>query len=88
MSELKTAGEMAKILRVSERTFRKYINAYNLPFIKIGASKRFYEQKVLRCLETHGVEMSVPEAKPVKRKLGLNVNKDRQKYLEILGLAG
>jgi excisionase family DNA binding protein len=83
--QLKTINEMAQVFKVSVRTFRTYINEYNLPFYEMGRQKLFDEREVLQKLKTHGAKMESPDVKP-KKKSAITYNKDTQKYRELLGL--
>lgn len=79
MSDRLSLDEMAERLRISPRTFRRYIPKLNIPFIRIGRTMVFDPAKVelyLECTET--------EVKPVKRAVTRFpvVNK----YAERLGL--
>lgn len=79
MSELKTINEMAKLFKVSARTFRTYVNEYNLPFYEMGRQKMFDEREVLAKLKTFGVKQDSPIAKPKKKSSGLGIVTDKEK---------
>jgi excisionase family DNA binding protein len=83
---LKTVNEMSQILRVSPKTFRNMVDIYNLPFTRVGArGKRFDEKRVMQKLETFGYKDELPAVKPKKTSVRA-FNKDTQKYRELLGL--
>lgn len=58
--EFLTIDEMAKVLRVSVKTFRKVVKEKSVPFIRVGKQMRFDEEKVLECLTTVEKPLEVP----------------------------
>lgn len=84
--KLLTTQEMADILRVSAKTFLKAVKSKNVPFVEIMGTKRFDEEKVLKTLETVGVEPETVERPKAKKKLTANVHPDRQRFREMIGL--
>lgn len=44
--------EMARELRISTRTFRRYLSEYKIPFYQVGRTKLFKPAEVEACLRT------------------------------------
>ena len=76
--------EMAKIMRVFDRTFRDYIVEYRMPNIENRRHKRFELEKVLRHLETQGQRIEPPANQ--KSKITVEVKKPNNKYRKVLRL--
>ncbi len=74
MSEKLTLSETAAHYKVSERTFKKYIKLYKLPFVLFGRTKRFELLKVEAKLQSLALEteagnkVELARAKPAKHK--------------------
>ncbi len=73
---------MSKTLRVSVKTFRKYVKDFELPFYGSTRDMRFVESEVLDALRQTG--------KTVENETSLTVKPPhlatRNKYTELLGL--
>lgn len=82
--ELLTAEEMAKILRVSARTFRSCIDEYEIPYVQIGKRKRFESEKVLAKLETRGQRLEITPN--FKSRIKPEISKKNDKYRKLLNL--
>lgn len=75
---------MAEILRVNEKTFRKAVKEQNLPFHRIGNSKRFNPEKVLARIEAVEASQKV-EKKASKKRYDLHEG-DYSEFYDVLGL--
>lgn len=84
MSELVTTKEMAQILGVNEKTFRKAIKEQNLPFHRIGNSRRFNPAKVLARTEMYEASVKT-ETRKLKSKPG-EPSADKARFAEMLEL--
>lgn len=85
MKELLTIKEMARLLKVSDKTFRSYINKYELPYYGARSAARFDPEKVLRKMENHGVEPITIQHKS-KLKSQVTITKENRRFAEELGL--
>jgi excisionase family DNA binding protein len=72
MDELMTLKEMAEKLKFCDKTFSKYVKEYQIPFVKLGRSKRFDPKQVKKFLAEKQIAESVPEA-PLKKAVKSNV---------------
>lgn len=81
-----TLSEMAARLQITPKTFNKYVELYQIPFLGLGRNKRFDPEKVEKHLEKVEVKIDLPELKLSKKKIDIGVNPQREYYLRRLGL--
>jgi excisionase family DNA binding protein len=84
MNELVSIKEMAAMLHISEKTFRRAIKEQNLPFYRIGNTKRFNPSKVLARIEAVE-EVSESPKRKVNKQFPHQKN-DYAEYYELLEL--
>jgi excisionase family DNA binding protein len=85
MSKPLTLEEMAKELRRTAKTFRKYVSEYDIPHIRLGRDFLFDRDKVIAYLENR----SAAEVKPkshAKLKTKPADHSDRGRFADALGL--
>lgn len=80
--KLKTASEMAAMLRCSVKTFNRRVHAHGVPFYDAG-QRMFNPDKVLPMLEQ--IEVGKRE-KPTAKGRGRGLNLERNKYKTMLGI--
>ena len=85
-TKLLTTKEMADILRVSTKMFRKYVREYELTYYGSSRCMRFKESEVLEKLKHVGrtLKLNNPKLKAKSPKAFAKNNK----YAKMLGLNG
>jgi excisionase family DNA binding protein len=93
--KLVTLKEMAEILNRCPKTFRKYVEKYNIPHIRLGRDMLFNALEVVtflrdmtvRCQETEAEVNPIPEKTSENKTNSKELNKSQNKYANLLGLS-
>jgi len=85
MIELLITKEMASVLKVTAKTFRKWVIKYSVPFHGTPKRPRFKEHEVLKRLRFEGSELQLVKSNTTKTSPSV-AGDEFQEYRDALGI--